>query len=238
MFENKPYELYHGDCLEIIKNIPDDSIDLAVIDPPYKIVQGGCTNKAVKYTGANNEDLKKGKVFGNNDISFKEWIPLLYNKVKDGSHVYIMCNDRNMRELLNVAHNSNFKLLNILTWKKTKHNPNRYYLKNSEFICMFRKGRAVNINNMGTFSVLEVPNVDKKVHPSDKPIDLMQILIENSSKNNEIVLDCFMGGGSTGVACMNTGRKFIGIELDDTYFNIAESRISETLANKEIVGVK
>ena len=66
-----------------------------------------------------------------------------------------------MRELLNVAYESGFKLLNILTWKKSKHNPNRYYLKNSEFIVMLRKGKAVNINNMGTYQVLEVNNVEK-----------------------------------------------------------------------------
>lgn len=228
------YELYNEDIMVAIQKIEDESIDCVVVDPPYKIVQGGCTNKAVRYTNTTHEQLKSGKLFGNNDIKFSDWIPLLFPKVKDGSHIYIMCNDRNIEEVLRVARESKFKLLNILTWKKTKHNPNRYYLKNSEFICMFRKGKAVNINNMGTFQVLEVPNVDKKCHPSDKPTDLMKILIENSSKENEIILDCFMGGGSTGVACMNTNRKFIGIELDNTYFEIAKNRIAETLASKGI----
>lgn len=200
--------------------------------PPYKIVKGGCTNKAVRYTGTEHSELKNGTLFGKNEIKFDEWIPLLYNKVKDGAHVYIMCNDRNMREVLNVAHESKFKLLNILTWKKTKHNPNRYYLKNSEFIIMLRKGKAVNINNMGTFQVLEVPNVNKKLHPSDKPVDLMKILVENSSNVGDIVLDPFMGAGSTGVATMLAGgREFVGIEIDNGYFDIAKSRIEEMEIN-------
>ena len=222
--------LYNDDCLEVLKNIPNNSIDLVVTDPPYKIVSGGCTNKAVRYTGSEHDELKSGKLFKSNIIKFNEWIPIIYDKVKDGSHVYIMCNDRNLREVLNVAHDSKFKLLNILTWKKTKHNPNRYYLKNSEFIVMLRKGKAVNINNMGTFQVLEIPNVDKKLHPSDKPVELMKILVGNSSKNGEVVLDPFMGAGSVGVACDEIGnREFIGIELDEKYFNIAKERIENAI---------
>lgn len=221
----KNIKLIHGDCLDVLKQIPNESIDCVVTDPPYKIVKGGCTNKAVRYSGTSHDELKNGTIFKNNEIQFSDWIPVLYNKVKDGSHVYIMCNDRNMRELLNVAYESGFKLLNILTWKKSKHNPNRYYLKNSEFIVMLRKGKAVNINNMGTYQVLEVNNVEKKQHPSDKPVDLMQILVENSSQEDDVVLDLFMGAGSTGVACAKTNRRFIGIEIDEKYFKIAKNRI-------------
>ena len=227
------YEIYKGDCLEIMAMMENESVDLVVTDPPYKIVGGGCTNKAVRYTGTQHDELKNGTLFGKNEIKFNEWIPLLYDKVKNGAHVYIMCNDRNMREVLNVAHESKFKLLNILTWKKTKHNPNRYYLKNSEFIVMLRKGKAININNMGTFQVLEVPNVDKKLHPSDKPVELMKILVANSSNDGDTILDPFMGAGSVGVACSEIGkRKFIGIEIDENYFNIAKERIESCLENE------
>ena len=69
---------------------------------------------------------------------------------------------------------------------------------------------------------------DKRVHPTQKPTELMQMLIENYTNENDLILDCFMGSGSTGVACMNTNRKFIGIELDKNYFNIAKERIEET----------
>lgn len=186
-------KLFCDDCLKIIKQMDDNSISCVITDPPYKIVSGGCTNKAVTYTGTKNNELKNGTLFNKNDIKFEDWLPLLYNKVKDGAHIYIMCNDRNMRDLLNVAYDSKFKLLNILTWKKTKHNPNRYYLKNSEFIVMLRKGKAVNINNMGTFQVLEIPNVEKKLHPSEKPVELMKILVANSSNDGDTILDPIYG---------------------------------------------
>ena len=219
-------DLRQGDCLELMKYIPDESIDLLVTDPPYKIVQGGCTNKAVRLKGSNQEQLKKGTLFNNNSIKFNEWIPEVYRVLKNNSHCYIMSNDRNINELLNICEKVGFKLLNILVWGKSKHSPNRYYLKNCEFIVFLRKGKAKNINNMGTKQLLLIDNVENKNHPSEKPIKLMEILIKNSSNEKDIVLDPFLGSGTTGVACVNTNRNFIGIELDENYFNIAKERIN------------
>ena len=101
-----------------------------------------------------------------------------------------------------------------------------------EFILFLRKGNAKNINNLGSKTIIRVPNVRNKTHPTEKPVDLMKILIENSSNENDIVLDPFMGSGSCGVACVNTNRNFIGMELDKTYFDIAKQRIeNETNQN-------
>lgn len=219
-------DLRLGDCLELMKTIPDKSIDLIVTDPPYKIVQGGCTNKAVRLKGSNQEQLKKGMLFNNNSIKFSEWIPEVHRVLKNNSHCYIMSNDRNISELLNICEKAGFKLLNILVWGKSKHSPNRYYLKNCEFIVFLRKGKAKNINDMGTKQLLLINNVENKKHPSEKPIKLMEILIKNSSGENDVVLDPFMGSGSTGVACINTNRNFIGFELDEKYFEIACERIN------------
>lgn len=226
-------DLRQGDCLELMKDIPDESIDLVVTDPPYKIVQGGCTNKAVRLKGSNQEQLKKGTLFNNNSIKFNEWIPEVYRVLKNNSHCYIMSNDRNINELLNICENVGFKLLNILVWGKSKHSPNRYYLKNCEFIVFLRKGKAKNINNMGTKQLLLIDNVENKNHPSEKPIKLMEILIKNSSNEKDIVLDPFLGSGTTGVACVNTNRNFIGIELSEEYYNIAKERINNTVVKVE-----
>lgn len=222
---NKIYNHNAIEGLERLYNKYGECVDLIVTDPPYKIVQGGCTNKAVRLSGSVN--LDKGEIFKHNDIKFSEWIPLLYKILKPDSHCYIMTNDRNMYEMLHEAQKAGFKLLNILTWKKTKHAPNRYYLKNSEFIIFLRKGKAKNINNMGTFQVIEVDNVDKKQHPSEKPVELMKIFIENSSNEGDIVLDPFMGSGTVAVAAKNSGRKYIGFELDKEYCDIANKRLEE-----------
>lgn len=104
-----------------------------------------------------------------------------------------------------------------------------------EYILFFRKGKGVKINNCGTSDILSIPNKKtkdengKNLHDTEKPIELMQILIENSSKENEIVLDPFMGIGSTPLACVSANRRYIGVELDKKYFDIAVDRMK----NKE-----
>jgi len=223
-------KIYNMNCLEGMKYIEDNSINLVVTDPPYRLVQGGCTNKAVTLKGAT--DLKSGRVFSNNFINFSDWIPEVYRVLKENTHCYIICNDRNLKELLIESENVGFKLLNILVWKKKKHSPNRYYLKNAEFIVFLRKGRATNINNMGTFQCLEIDNVKEKHHPSEKPVELMEIYINNSSKEGEIVFDPFMGSGTTAIACINTSRNYIGFEIDPDYYKIAEERIRKAKLDK------
>tara|TARA_R110002074_G_scaffold189692_1_gene355571 strand:+ start:1368 stop:2042 length:675 start_codon:yes stop_codon:yes gene_type:complete len=219
--------LYKGDCLEVMKTIESGSIDAIITDPPYKIIQGGCTNKAVRLKGTTHEDLKNGALFKHNDIKFSDWLNDAFRVLKNGSHCIVMTNDRNLEQLLTDSRKAKFKLLNILVWKKSKHSPNRYYMKNAEFLVLLRKGSAKNINDMGTRQVLEFDNVKTKTHPTEKPVELLTKLIENSTNENEIVLDLFMGTGSTGVAAKNLNRNFIGIEQDDKYFEIAKQRINE-----------
>ena len=222
---SKSLLLYNDDCMNVFKRIPTGVIGLVCTDPPYKKVTGGCTNRAVRLSGASQDDLSKGRFFKENMVKFEEWLPECYRVLKEGTHCYIMCDDRNLKAILNIGEQVGFRLLNILTWKKSRHTPNRYYLKNSEFIVLFRKGKAKNINRMGTYQVLEFSNVEKKVHPAEKPFDLVNCLVENSSNEQDVVLDPFMGSGVCGEVCMKTGRKFIGIEMDEKYFKIAKQRI-------------
>ena len=100
---------------------------------------------------------------------------------------------------------------------------------------MMRKGKAKNINNMGTKNVLEINNIlgGKKTHPTEKPVELNKIFINNSTNENDTVLDLFMGSGSSGVACKELNRNFIGIEIDEKYFNIAKERI-EKIESKQL----
>ena len=245
-------DLYSGDCLEVMKSIPDNSIDLVATDCPYKIVSGGCRkipkdgeretsgiltrrhkdNKRTDWVDA----VRTGKMFANNDIEFKDWLPDVYRILKDKSHCYIMVNSRNLAELQKQSEQVGFKFQNLLMWDKGNVTPNRWYMQGFECILMLRKGGAKNINNLGSSNILKVPNIiGNKTHPTEKPIDLMRILIENSTQPNEIVLDPFMGSGSTMIACLNTNRKGIGIELDKHYFDIAQKRINEHKAALDAV---
>ncbi len=235
-----------GDCLELMKDIPDGSVDCAVIDPPYKIVAGGCRKVALgdECAGIMNkrresnkrtdwvEEVRTGKMFKHNNIKFEQWLPELYRVMADKSHTYLMINSRNLSELQNKAEQAGFKFQNLLIWDKGNVTPNRYYMQGYECVLMLRKGGAKNIVNKGTSNILRVPNIiGNKKHPSEKPTALLEIMINNSTQEHETVLDMFMGSGSCAVAAINTNRKFIGIELDPDYFKIAEQRISQAAEN-------
>jgi site-specific DNA-methyltransferase (adenine-specific) len=226
-------DLRNGDCLEEMKNIPDKSIDLIITDPPYKLTARGTSGTMGGYW--KNDKAKKGTIFTNNDISFKDYFGELYRILKDNSILYIMCNNKNLKELLNVGEDAGFKFVKNIIWEKGNKICGRYYMGCYEYIVLFRKGGDRPINNCGTPDILKIPikklkdENGKNLHDTEKPVELMKILIENSSNENDLVLDPFMGIGSTGVACINTNRNFIGIELDTNYYNIAKNRINELL---------
>ena len=224
-------DLLKGDCLELMKEIPDKSIDLVVTDPPYKMNHstGGCTNIGMRNKWQGNIKAGNTVMNFNLDIKFSEWLPEIYRVLKSDSHCYIFCNDKNVQELLNEATKCGFKESNILVWIKNNATPNRYYMKNLEFILFLYKGKARPIKDMGSKCAVEFKNINgkEKLHPTQKPVSLLELYISNSSIENDLVLDPFMGSGSTGVACVHTNRNFIGIELDENYFNIAKERIEE-----------
>ena len=222
----KDYTLLFGDCLQRMKEIPDNSIDLCVSDIPYKLTGGG------KGDGINSK-RPKGILQDNTQLmkvpKFKEWLPELYRVMKDGTHIYLMCNFLNLNQLMNDAQEAGFKMINLLVWEKNNCTPSQFYMKNCEYTLLIRKGSSKYINNIGASkTVHKFDNIiGNKVHPTEKPIELMKFYIENSSNRGDTVLDMFMGSGSTGVACLNTGRNFIGVELDENYFNIATDRIDQ-----------
>lgn len=223
--------IYQQDCLEGMKLLPSESIDVCIIDPPYKIASGGKKDSAFRgASGRNNNPLSSnGKIFAHNDINPDQYMSEIYRVLKEGTHFYCMTNDKNLNKTLTSAECAGFKLHNILVWKKGMHTPSQYYLKNVEYILFLRKGKAKYINNMGSYTLIEIDGVfGNKVHPSQKPVELMKHLVCNSSNEGDVVLDCFMGSGTTALASMKTGRNFVGFELDKQYFILSNERIAES----------
>jgi site-specific DNA-methyltransferase (adenine-specific) len=221
--------LHLGDCLDVMQGIPDGSVDMVCTDPPYRVFSGG--NKSnpslSKSLGANN-----GKIFQHNDISFSDWMPIVFQNLKPNSHAYIMTNVKNLFELHSCAISCGFQVHNLLVWEKQNATANRWYMKNCEYTLFLRKGDAFPIKNMGSKTVHKFQNpIGCKLHPTEKPVDLMRLYIENSTNLGDTVLDPFLGSGTTGVAAANTGRRFIGIERDPDYFAIAQARIQKAQAD-------
>lgn len=218
-----------GDCVELMKSIADNSIDLIATDPPYKMTSRG--DKGSLGGMYSKEIVRSGKVFDNNDILPKEYAHEFYRILKDGGHCYVMTNHVNLIDMLNSFTDAGFHFIKSLIWDKCFKIMGRFYMSQYEYILFFRKGTGIQINNCSTPDILSVPHDKLKqddgsnYHDTAKPVKLMEILIENSSKEGEIVLDPFMGIGTTGIASKKLGRDFIGFEIDENYFKIAKERI-------------
>lgn len=229
-----PYHIVSGGCSKgAYGNEPSKISNRRVIGKNKQghILEG--TKHIALYGILNDNDAatyaRQGKLFKHNDIKFSEWLPEIYRVLKDGTHAYIYINARNVKELQTEAEKVGFQYQQLIVWDKGNATPNRYYLNAYELVLMLRKGKARNINNMGEKNIQRIKNIiGNKSHPTEKPVELNKVFILNSSNYGETVLDPFMGSGSCGVACKETGRKFIGIEIDERYFKIAEERINDS----------
>ena len=217
-------DIRKGDCLELMSDIPDSSIDLVLTDPPYLISYKTNRRKNKEHdfcTTIMNDD---------NEDLIKRYIKECYRIMKNDSALYMFCSSGKV-DIFKQEIEKYFKLKNIIIWVKnhqTAGDLKAQYGKKYEMIIYANKGRR-NINGKRLSDVWEYSRVagKKQVHQNEKPIDLLEMCLEKSSEPNDVVFDGFMGSGSTGVACKNTGRSFIGIELDENYFNIAKERIEK-----------
>ena len=221
----KMINLLKGDCLELMKSIPDGIIDAIITDPPYKMTKQGNSCRPNYMKSGMGENLFDGEL-----PNTKEWMKLCFEKLKKDSHFYVFTNTNSLLEFITIANECGFKLHNVISMIKDTKMPNRWYLKYTELVLFFRKGKAFAINDKTSrdYEFVKMPTLKNgKLHISQKPLNFVEKLISNSSNENDLILDLFMGSGTTGVACVNLNRNFIGIEMNDKYFEIAEKRIAE-----------
>lgn len=230
-------KIINENAIEFMKTLEDESIDLIITDPPYKVTARG---NAGNSGGMMQKKLSmQGKIFKHNDIKPIDYIPEFYRLLKDGSHCYIMTNHVNLQEMLNVATKCGFHFIKSLIWNKGNKIMGQYYMSQFEYILFFRKGKGKKINKCGTADILNVPNKKtkdengKNLHDTEKPVELMKILVENSSQVGELVLDPFVGVGATAIACKELDRQYVGVELDEHYYNIAVNRIDNWICEQQ-----
>ena len=228
-------DLRQGDCLELMKDIPDKSIDLVVTDPPYKFEnQGGgfyAKNNSTKRQYLDN--LKNIKCCEFNPILF---LNILKSKMKK-FYGYFFCNKSLVEEYIKFARENKLQF-DILVMAKSNPIPayNNHHLSDLEYIVMIReKGTYFSKHKeIDDFRKFYITGCKKGVHPAEKPVELLKRFIKVSSKENDTILDTFMGSGTTGIACKELNRNFIGIEIEEKYFNIAKQRIEGHKAEKQL----
>jgi site-specific DNA-methyltransferase (adenine-specific) len=225
-------KLIHGDCLERMKEIPDNSIDMVLTDPPYDIknTKPGGNSKLAKSMVNMNNQIREAKIVSGFNIEILDELVRINRNI----NMYFFCNKSQLTMYFDYFVKERNCSFDLIKWVKTNAMPtfNNKYLSDTEYCFYARKKGYCNPSNYRDASTLynaPINQKDKKTwgHPTIKPLGLIEKLVRNSSKVGDVILDPFMGSGTTGVACKALGRDFIGIELDDEYFNIAKKRIEK-----------
>lgn len=228
LFNNK-VRLYCGDCFDVIKHINVSSIDMVLTDPPYVLdLRSGAGIYKERDVVKQLECLNIANGFDINKL-----LPQLIPLFKTEQHFIgvFFCSAKQLDEYINFAKEKGYQF-NVGVWHKTNPPPitNNKYLSDVEF-WIYIKGKKAKI--MGEFKdkslvyTSAINKKDKKLygHPTIKPIPLLEKFLKVHTEEGSTVLDPFMGSGSTGCACLNLDRNFIGIELNQHYFNVAKHRI-------------
>lgn len=217
-------KLLCGDYNNRLQDVPENSVDLILVDPPYVLDTHG---------GTQNEDLKRS--IHNNHIKsishgfeysvFNKCIPLMR-----AVNILCFCSNKQVSSLMSYFEGFGYSTT-LLCWHKTNPIPfaNGKHLSDSEFI-VYARGKGAHFNNSVPVrqktKILSYPTTNSgKLHPTEKPLELIKTLVEVHSFKGDTVLDFCMGSGTTGVACVELGRSFVGCEIDKTYFKIAKERI-------------
>lgn len=214
--------MYLGDALEIMPLLYGRA-NCVMTDPPYKLTSGGATAGGMHERMGGGEYDNGGSIV-DCDLDWTDFMPHVA-KLVDRGHVYVMANNRHLANCENAALAAGLRFHNWLIWDKRTAVANRWYMKNAEFCGLFFAGNAMPINNCSCKQLVSMPQVDETSHPTEKPVMLMRYWIENSTRPGDLVIDPFAGTGTTGVACMQGGRRFIGIEKSPKWYEVAVKRL-------------
>ena len=245
ILENKDYELWNGDCLELMKNIPDKSIDMILCDLPYGTTQNKWDSiipldklweqyeRIIKYNGMiclTSSEPFTNKLINSKPKQFK-YYDLVWDKVSTTGFLNAKRQPLRRHEQIICFYKKQTTYNPIMEIRGKPRNKGSYNKKQGDGDMCYGKFENITSFNNEYYptSVIQISNASQKgkVHPTQKPVELLEYLIKTYTNEEEIVLDNCMGSGSTGVAALNLHRKFIGMELDEKYFNIARERIEK-----------
>lgn len=232
----KDYLLINDDCFSVLKNIPDHSVDLILTDPPYNIAKYSTGNMKFNWRSEINNDLAEWDL---SELNPKDLIGEFKRVLKPNGNIFIFCSYNIIGEY-HKAFDPEFDTFQFMVWHKTNPIPNfrkSSFLNSCELIVScWNKGHTWNFTNQRDMhNFIEnsicmgserVKNKDgKSLHPTQKPVAILEKIVKIASNENDLVLDCFNGVGSTGVASLKNNRRYLGIEIDKTYMDATEQRL-------------
>jgi site-specific DNA-methyltransferase (adenine-specific) len=214
--------IVHGDCLEVMAKIPDKCVDLVLTDPPYGT---GGRDGSVHL----NDDSITGNRMSSDAYVWlvRTYSRLIFYRTVASAHCYIFSDWRRFKDVQIAFESGGWELRSLIVWDKG-NGMGQYWRSCHEFILWFTKRKPRALSHGGCFNVLHYPPVKgQRNHPAEKPIDLVNFLIEASTRIGDLILDPFLGSGTTLVAAKQLGRRGIGIEIERKYCEIAEDRLRQ-----------
>lgn len=250
-YEKSKFKLYQGDCLDILTEFPDNSVDMVFADPPYLLSNNGFTVHAGKRVSVNKGEWDKSNGFKKDFEFHLKWIAAVKRVLKPEGTIWISGTYHSIFECGYALQVSGFHILNDIIWFKPNASPNlscRYFTASHETLIWARKDKKAkhtfNYNLMKDGSWLEdfikkpksqmrsvwaisTPKNSEKIfgkHPTQKPEDLLRRIVLASTKKGDVILDPFTGSSTTGIAALNMDRQFIGIDIDSKFLDLSIKR--------------
>lgn len=232
--------IYNEDCYKAIKDIPDKSVDLIVTDPPYEWQRGGEMTGLFRKGVSSRKfmyQIENSKIDKGIDWNILDEFVRVLKKI----NIYIWCNKDQLYKYMEYFVGKKQCYFEIIIWNKTNITPlcGNKYLTDKEYCLFFREKGVPILGSYDTKKTVYISSAnrddkDKFEHPTIKPMQIIKNLIINSSNENDIVLDCFAGSGTTLVAAKDLGRHYIGFEIDKKWYDIAKNRLNKVDANGQM----
>lgn len=254
-FQEDNFVLYNNDCLKILEQIPENSVDMIFADPPYNLSNGGFTVHAGKMVSVHKGDWDKSKGF-EDDYSFhSKWLEACKRVLKPGGTIWVSGTYHSIYQCGYAIQKLKYHILNDVAWFKPNAAPNlscRFFTASHETLIWARKDKKAKHtfnyeelkngnwngdflkkagNQMRSVWAIGTPKPDEKKfgkHPTQKPLDLLKRIVVASTNKGDVILDPFAGSSTTGIAAVMYGRKFIGIDKEKNYLELSIKRFKYT----------
>jgi len=232
-------KIYHKDLMEGLNELDNESIDCIIIDPPYS---SGArqTNQLRGKKGMNRGEKWINNWFGTDNLSTNGFMffmrgamMLAFEKAKPSSHAYIFIDWRNYPLLVNILESSGWRVNDMIVWDKKHFGMGYQYRNQHELVVFCSKGNPKKCNHHNIGNVISCKRIQTD-HPTEKPLELIEKFVLMSSNEGDVVLDFFMGSGTTAIASKKHNRNFIGFEISKKYVEMAEKRLNQEVLSNSI----
>lgn len=260
-FNKENFTLYLGDCLEVLKEFPENYFDMIFADPPYRLSNGGFTCSNGKRVSVNKGKWDESQGLKEDYLFNKKWLKECRRVLKPNGTIWVSGTYHSIYSCGLALQVVGFHILNDIIWYKPNASPNlscRYFTASHETLIWARKSKDGRHffnyklmkegnwpedflkqprNQMRSVWAIGTPKASEKKfgkHPTQKPLDLLIRIILSSTKEGDLILDPFTGSSTTGIASFLYNRKFIGIDIEKEYLDLSIKRFNDTYQNKRI----